>query len=80
MSRVPRRYAIHLSLSGGHKEVVHFTTLETFQQWYTETLHGASSADAFVNVPISELDGEYLLIRASALVGIRVEPLYGMDD
>jgi hypothetical protein len=80
MSRVPRRYAIHLSLSGGHQEVVHFATLETFQQWYTETLHGSAAPDAFVNVPISELEGEYLLVRASALVGIRVEPIYGMDD
>jgi hypothetical protein len=35
MSRVPRRYAIHLILSGGHEEVVHFPTLEAFQQWYT---------------------------------------------
>jgi hypothetical protein len=33
-----------------------------------------------VNVPISGLEGEYLLIRASALVGLRVEPIYGMDD
>jgi hypothetical protein len=80
MSRVPRRYSIHLSLSGGHTEVVHFATLEAFQQWYTGTLHSAASPEAFVNVPISELEGEYLLVRANAVVGIRVEPLYGMDD
>ena len=43
-------------------------------------LHGAGSPDAFVNVPISGLEGEYLLIRANALVGLRVEPIYGMDD
>jgi hypothetical protein len=59
---------------------VHFATLDAFQQWYTGTLHGAASPEAFVNVPISELEGEYLLVRASAVVGIRVEPLYGMDD
>lgn len=80
MSRVPRRYAIHLSLSGGQTEVVHFSTMDAFQQWYTGVLHAAASPDAFVNVPISELDGEYLLVRAHALIGIRVEPLYGMDD
>ncbi len=80
MSRIPRRYAIHLSLSGGQCEVVHFATIDAFQQWYEAVLHGAASPDAFVNVPISELEGEYLLIRVNALVGIRVEPLYGMDD
>jgi hypothetical protein len=80
MPRVPRRYAIHLSLSGGHTEVVHFATLEAFQQWYSETLHGAGSPEAFVNVPIRELQGEYLLVRANAVVGIRVEPVYGVDD
>jgi hypothetical protein len=80
MARVPRRYAIHLSLSGGHTEVVNFASLEAFQQWYTGVLHGAASPEAFVNVPISELEGEYLLIRASSLVALRVEPIYGMDD
>lgn len=80
MARIPRRYSIHLSLTGGHTEVVHFPTLDTFQKWYTEVLHSASSPEAFVNVPISELEGEYLLIRANALVAIRVEPLYGVDN
>jgi hypothetical protein len=80
MPRVPRRYAIHLILSGGQTEVVHFATLDDFQQWYTGVLHGSGTPDAFVNVPISGLEGEYLLIRASALVGLRVEPIYGMDD
>jgi hypothetical protein len=80
MPRVPRRYAIHLSLSGGQNEMVHFSTLEAFQQWYGSVLHAAAAPDAFVNVPIGDLEGEYLLIRANALIGIRVEPLYGMDD
>ena len=80
MPRTPRRYAIHLILSGGQTEVVHFATLDAFQQWYSGVLHGGSAPDAFVNVPISGLEGEYLLIRASALVALRVEPIYGMDD
>ncbi len=80
MSRTPRRYAIHLILSGGQSEVIHFASMELFQKWYQEVLHGGGSADAFVNVPISDLEGEYLLIRANAVIGIRVEPLYGLDD
>lgn len=77
MSRVLRCYAIHLILSSGHKEVVHFPTLEAFQEWYTSAIHGGASADTFINVPISELDGEYLLVRAGSIIGLRVEPLYG---
>jgi hypothetical protein len=75
MARTPRRYAIHLHLSGGQSEVVHFASLETFQQWYGGVLT-ASAADAFVNVPISEMEGEYLVLRPSAVIAIRVEPQY----
>ncbi|MFM7314169.1 MAG: hypothetical protein ACKO0M_13560 [Cyanobium sp.] len=80
MPRTPRRYAIHLILKGGHREVVHFPTLEAFQQWYQGTLHAATDPAAFINVPISELDGEYLLVRSGDVIGIRVEPLYSMSD
>lgn len=77
MSRVPRRYAIHLMLSSGKQEVVHFPTLESFQQWYTSALHSGAEADTFVNVPIGDLEGEYLLLRAGSVIGLRVEPLFG---
>ncbi|MEI8251367.1 MAG: hypothetical protein WCF98_09385 [Synechococcus sp. ELA057] len=76
MPRTPRRYAIHLILSGGQREVVHFPSMEAFQQWYQGSLHAAGAADAFVNVPIGELEGEYLLVRASSVIGLRVEPQY----
>jgi len=80
MPRIPRRYAIHLILGGGHREVVHFPTLEAFQQWYQSVLHATAAPEAFVNVPISELDGEYLLVRANEVIGIRVEPQFTMGD
>jgi hypothetical protein len=80
MSRTPRRYAVHLHLSGGQTEIVHFATLDAFQQWYGGGLTAAAS-DTFVNVPISDLEGEYLVVRPSAVIGIRVEPKYSaMDD
>ncbi len=75
MSRIPSRYAIHLMLSGGHQEVVPFPSLEEFQKWYGGVLTSAA-ADAFINVPISDLEGEYLVVRAGSVIGIRVEPLY----
>lgn len=81
MPRTPRRFAVHLILDGGHREVVRFPTMEAFQQWYQGTLHGAGSPDAFINVPIGELEGEYLLVRASSVIGLRVEPQFAsLDD
>jgi hypothetical protein len=71
---------MHLLLAGGHVQVVHFASLDAFQQWYGTVLH-SGPADAFITVPMTELPGEYLVIRPSALHGIRVEPVYGaLDD
>jgi len=80
MARTPSRYAIHLLLAGGHSQVVHFPSLDAFQQWYGTVLN-AGPADAFINVPITDLEAEYLVLRPSAVLGIRVEPIYGaLDD
>lgn len=79
MARTPRRYAIHLHLSGGQSETVSFPTLDAFQQWYGGVLT-ASAPDAFVNVPLSDMDGEYLVVRPSSVIGIRVEPKYNALD
>ena len=67
-------------MSGGQTETVMFATLDAFQQWYGGVLTAVTS-DTFVNVPISELEGEYLVVRPSAVIGIRVEPRFtAMDD
>ena len=80
MARTPRRYAIHLFLTGGHHQEVHFNTLEDFQNWYGGVLN-AATLDTFVNVPISDLTSEFLVLRAAAFSTIRVEPIYGaLDD
>ena len=75
MPRVPRRFHIHLMLAGGHEQVVEFRTLDDFQKWYGGELTSAAP-DAFVNVPLGDLELEYLVVRASSVIGIRVEPLY----
>ena len=61
MTRTPRRYRISLHLSGGQTEVVHFPTLDTFQDWY----QGLSTVAVvrLVNVPLGDFEGEYLVIR-----------------
>jgi len=75
MPRVPRRFQIHLMLEGGHEQVVVFRTLEDFQKWYGGVLTSAAP-DAFVNVPLEDLELEYLVLRASSVIAIRVEPLF----
>ena len=40
----------------------------------------AGSPEAFINVPITELPGEYLVVRPGSLHAIRVEPIYGGLD
>lgn len=79
MSRIPRRYAVHLHLSGGQTQTVMFPSLEGFQDWYGG-LPTAAAPDTFVNVPISELEGEYLVVRPSAVIGIHVEPRFSAAD
>ena len=79
MSRKPRRYAVHRHLFGGQTERVHFPKLETFQEWYL----GIANADGhagFVNAPISDLEGEYLVVRPEAVIGVRVEPQFSSVD
>jgi hypothetical protein len=75
MSRVPRRFHIHLMLEGGHVQVVEFRTLEDFQKWYGGVLTTAAP-EAFVNVPLEDLELEYLVLRASSVIAIRVEPIF----
>ena len=75
MPRVPRRFHIHLMLEGGHEQVVEFRTLDDFQKWYGGVLTSAAP-DAFVNVPLEDLELEYLVLRASSVIAIRVEPVF----
>ncbi len=79
MTRTPRRHKISLHLSGGQKEVVHSPTLETFQEWYQCLVNGGSG-QAFVNIPLGDLEGEYLVIRPEAVIGMRVEPQFASID
>ncbi|GDX77287.1 MAG: hypothetical protein WCP63_09690 [Cyanobium sp. ELA712] len=62
-------------LEGGHEQVVEFRTLDDFQKWYGGVLTSAAP-DAFVNVPLEDLELEYLVLRASSVIAIRVEPLF----
>ena len=79
MPRTPRRYAVHLHLAGGQSERVFFPRLELFQEWYQGLVNGGSG-QAFVNIPLGDLEGEYLVIRPEAVIGVRVEPQFASID
>ena len=40
----------------------------------------AETQGGFVNVPMSDLDGEYLVVRPQAVIGVRVEPQFSAVD
>jgi hypothetical protein len=56
-----------------------FPKLETFQEWYQGVVN-AETQGGFVNVPMSDLDGEYLVVRPQAVIGVRVEPQFSAVD
>ncbi|MBE9093594.1 hypothetical protein [Tychonema sp. LEGE 07203] len=75
MPRTPSEYSVHLLLEGGHREEIRFATLQDFQQWY-KTLVPKQDSSEFVNVPIKNIQGEYMVVRPSSIIAIRVEPLF----
>ncbi|MFM8007367.1 MAG: hypothetical protein ACKO86_21035, partial [Dolichospermum sp.] len=53
-----------------------FPTIQEFQRWYSGELVPKSTSDDFINVPIKNVQGEYMVIRPSKILGIRVEPVF----
>ncbi|MEB3293984.1 MAG: hypothetical protein VKJ24_12570 [Synechococcales bacterium] len=74
--RTPNEYAVHLMLDGGHREEVRFPTIQEFQKWYSGELMPKSMSTEFITVPIKNIQGEYMVVRPSSVVGIRVEPVF----
>jgi hypothetical protein len=76
MARKPDEYAVHLMLQGGAREEIRFPTLAEFQKWYTAVLVPKQDSSEFVNVPIKNLQGEYMVVRPSSIIAIRVEAIF----
>ncbi|MBE9222148.1 hypothetical protein IQ215_05505 [Cyanobacterium stanieri LEGE 03274] len=76
MARKPDEYTVHLLMSSGHREEVRFNTIQEFQKWYSGELVPKSASRDFINVPIKNIQGEYMVLRPSEVVGIRVEPVF----
>ncbi|AIE73898.1 MULTISPECIES: hypothetical protein [unclassified Synechocystis] len=69
-------FAIHLFLTNGHREEVRFMTIQDFQKWYSNEVVPRHDSQEFINVPIKNVQGEYMVVRPSAIVAIRVEPIF----
>lgn len=76
MARTPTEFAVYLLIEGGHREEVRFSTIQDFQKWYSNELIPKSTSEDFVTVPIQTIQGEYMVIRPSRIMAIRVEPIY----
>ena len=76
MPRAASEYAVHLFIDGGHTEEVRFLTIQDFQKWYSNELVPKSSSEDFINVPIKNIQGEYMVVRPSRISPIRIEPIF----
>ncbi len=76
MPRTPSEYAVHLFMEGGHREEVRFPTIQDFQKWYSGELVPKSDSNEFITVPIKNIQGEYMVVRPSRVIAIRVEPYF----
>jgi hypothetical protein len=76
MPRKADEYAIHLFLSSGHREEVRFSSIQDFQKWYSNELVPKQDSGDFINIPIKNIQGEYMVVRPSSIMAIRVEPIF----
>jgi hypothetical protein len=77
MPRTPSEYVVHMLFDGGHREEVRFHTIQEFQKWYSGEFVPKSTSDEFISVPVPKINpGEYMVIRPSRLLAIRVEPIF----
>ncbi|GAX34970.1 hypothetical protein [Nodularia sp. NIES-3585] len=76
MPRTPDEFAVHLLLEGGHREEVRFPTFQDFQKWYNSSLMPKFDSNELINVPIKNIQQEYLVVRPSRILAIRVEPVF----
>ena len=76
MAKKPDEYLIYLLLASGHREEVRFTSIQDFQKWYSGEVVPKADSHEFITVPIKTIPGEYMVVRPSQIVAIRVEPVY----
>ncbi len=63
-------------MEGGHREEIRFPTIQEFQQWYSGELVPKATDEGFISVPIKNIQGEYMVVRPSRIIALRVEPFF----
>ncbi len=76
MPRKADEFAVHIFLDSGHCEEVRFNSIQDFQKWYSMDVVSKAESRDFINVPIRNIQGEYMVVRPSSIVAIRVEPVF----
>ncbi len=76
MPRKADEFAVYLYLSSGHREEVRFNTIQEFQKWYSMDVVPKAESRDFINVPIKNIQGEYMVVRPASIMAIRVEPVF----
>ncbi|AFY87542.1 MAG: hypothetical protein CLLPBCKN_004335 [Chroococcidiopsis cubana SAG 39.79] len=76
MPRNPSEYAVHILMEGGHREEIRFTDVQDFQKWFGNELSPKAASNDFISVPIKNIQGEYMVVRPSRILAIRVEPMF----
>lgn len=76
MPRTADEYAIFFFLSSGHREEVRFANIQDFQKWYSTELVQKYDSQEFINVPIKNIQGEYMVLRPASVIAIRIEPVF----
>lgn len=76
MPRKADEFAVYLYLSSGHREEVRFNSIQDFQKWYSMDIVPKAESRDFINVPIKNIQGEYMVVRPSSIMAIRVEPVF----
>ena len=76
MPRTPSEFSVHILMDGGHREEVRFATIQEFQKWYSGELVPKSTSEDFISVPIKNIQGEYMVVRPSRILALRVEPIF----
>ncbi len=76
MAKTPSEYAVYLMISSGHREEIRFASIQDFQKWYSGELVPKSDSNDFITVPIKNIQGEYMVVRPSSVMAIRVEPIF----
>lgn len=72
----PSEFLVHIFLEGGHREEVRFPTIKDFQTWYSNELVPKHDDTNFISVPIKNIQGEYMVVRPSKIMALRVEPVF----